>query len=99
MVSHIWQQHVVVVSWFCESHISTSAGLRPRRFRTRIPAGQNVYLSSQTPMPPIGPTQPHALCLSAYVPRVKRPGNEVNQSPTTTAEVKKSGAPRLLPLY
>jgi hypothetical protein len=67
--------------------IATGYGLDDRGVGVRVPVGARIFSMSR---PVLGLTQPPIQwILGALSPRVKRPGREVDNSPSTSAEVKK----------
>jgi hypothetical protein len=60
--------------------------------------GKEIFLFFMVSRPTLGPTQPPTKWLPrALSPRVKRPGNEADHSPPSSAEVKNVGAIPPLP--
>jgi hypothetical protein len=78
--------------------IATNYGLDEPRSRSSSPGGvKNVHFSKSFRLA-LRSTQPPIQCApGALSPGVKRPGREVDHSPPTSAEVKKSGSIHPLP--
>jgi hypothetical protein len=68
--------------------IATSYGLDDRGIGVRVPVGSRIFSSPDRPA--LMSTQPPIQWVPGIYPReVKRPGREVDHSPSTSAEVKK----------
>jgi hypothetical protein len=69
--------------------IVTSYGLDDHRVRVRVPVGSRIFLFTSSTLA-LGPTQPPLHWVpGALSPGVKQPGREVDNSPPTSAEIKK----------
>jgi hypothetical protein len=75
-----------------DSAVGIATGYRPDNRGVGVPSPGRVknFLSSTSSRPALGSTQPAIQwVLGALSPGAKRPGREVDQSPSTSAEVKK----------
>jgi hypothetical protein len=80
--------------------IATRYGVDNRGVGVRVPVGSNIFLFSTSSRPVPGPTQPHIQWVpGALSPGVKRPEREADNSPPSSAEVKKTWIYTSTPTY
>jgi hypothetical protein len=72
-----------------EVGIANEYGLDDRGGEVRIPVGSRIFTSLYRPDRPLGPTQPIRSVLGPLSPGVKWQGREADDSPSTSAKVKK----------